>query len=259
MTFHSKIAVSPNGKVLQRQGLQCAHCSLQRVCLPAHLAGDDLAEFEALVSHPEVVDPGENLFSENDGFRNLYAVRAGAIKSIIRNHDEAQIVGFSLPGDFLGFHAIYSGHYSFTAEVIEPAYVCSIDYFGLMKMVQSNTQLSRQFIALMSRQLTQEQNTIHSLGQKSAESRFAGLLLTFSEHYRQRGFSASEFWLPVSRQEMSNYLSLAVETVSRLFSRFQQQGLLKVKGRHIDNLNIQAMNELAGFGEELKSRSANSA
>ncbi len=239
----------------QSGSARCSSCSLQRVCLPAKSSDAAIAEFERLVSQPEVIEPERAIFSQDEPLKSLYTIRSGAIKAVRGEGSEQHIVGFILPGELLGFHAIHTGRHPFQAIAIEPVYLCRIDFTALMQLLHQHPTLVQQFMMLMSRQLLHEQNTIHSLSQKSADTRLAGLLVSFSEHYRLRGFSPVEFWLPVSRQEMSNFLALAVETVSRIFSRFQQQGLLRVKGRHVEQLDLAALYQLAGlpyYGDEVR-------
>jgi hypothetical protein len=74
------------------------------------------------------------------------------------------------------------------------------------------------------------------LGKKSAEERLAAFLLSMSRRLRKRGLSATDFYLSMSRHEIGNYLGLAVETVSRLFTRFQDEGLMRVDRKHIELL-----------------------
>ena len=64
---------------------------------------------------------------------------------------------------------------------------------------------------------------------RRAEERLATFLLSLSERFRARGFSASAFVLRMSRQEIGSYLGMKLETVSRVFSRFREQGLLDVQ------------------------------
>jgi CRP/FNR family transcriptional regulator len=84
------------------------------------------------------------------------------------------------------------------------------------------------------------------LGKRSAEERLASFLLSLSNRYHQRGLSATEFNLPMSRQDIGNYLGLAIETVSRLFANFQERGMVQVNRRRVvitDLARIRAMVE----------------
>jgi len=80
-----------------------------------------------------------------------------------------------------------------------------------------------------------------TLGQRSAEERLAAFLISLSNRYKRRGFSSTQFNLTMSRGDIGNYLGLALETVSRLFTRFQSEGLLKVERRNIELLDRQRL------------------
>ena len=84
------------------------------------------------------------------------------------------------------------------------------------------------------------------LGSMRAEERLAAFLLNLSERYRARGYSSTEFVLRMTREEIGSYLGLKLETVSRLFSRFQDEGMIQVQGRAIKLLDPAALKQLIG-------------
>jgi CRP/FNR family transcriptional regulator len=79
-----------------------------------------------------------------------------------------------------------------------------------------------------------------------AEERLATFLINLSERYRRRGYSSTEFVLRMTREEIGSYLGLTLETVSRLFSRFQEEGLLQVQGRAVKILDLAGFRSLLG-------------
>jgi len=84
------------------------------------------------------------------------------------------------------------------------------------------------------------------LGSMRAEERIAAFLLNLSQRYPERGYSSTEFVLRMTREEIGSFLGLKLETVSRPFSRFQQEGLIQVNGRSIKLLDIVALKQLLG-------------
>jgi len=82
------------------------------------------------------------------------------------------------------------------------------------------------------------------LGLMSGEQRLAAFLLDLSERYRLRGYSSTEFVLRMTREEIGSYLGLTLETVSRLFTRFQREALLQVQGRVVKLLDLTTLSEL---------------
>jgi CRP/FNR family transcriptional regulator len=84
------------------------------------------------------------------------------------------------------------------------------------------------------------------LGTMRAEERLAAFLLNMSQRFRARGYSASEFNLRMTREEIGSYLGLKLETVSRSFSKFQQDGLISVKQKHIRILDVTGLRDMMG-------------
>jgi len=97
---------------------------------------------------------------------------------------------------------------------------------------------------LLSKEISDDTEMLLLLGKKSAEERLAAFLLSMSKRLRKRGLSPTDFYLSMSRHEIGNYLGLAVETVSRLFTRFQEEGLLKVDRKHIQLLDLNALESI---------------
>jgi hypothetical protein len=103
--------------------------------------------------------------------------------------------------------------------------------------------LLRQLLRIMSREMRHDQLL---LGKRSADERLAAFLFSLSQRFGMRGYSSSEFNLSMSRNDIANYLGLAVETVSRLFSRLQEEGVLMVRGRHVRLCDLARLRALAG-------------
>ena len=111
--------------------------------------------------------------------------------------------------------------------------LCEIPFDRLEELSNRLPGLQRQLLTVMSKEILHDQSLLMLLGKKSAEERLASLLLSLSERYQRRGFSPTDFYLSMSRNDIGNYLGLAVETVSRLFTRFQEEGILEVQRKHI--------------------------
>jgi len=98
----------------------------------------------------------------------------------------------------------------------------------------------------MSREIVREHGVMLLLGTMRAEERLAAFLLNLSQRLRVRGYSASEFVLRMTREEIGSFLGLKLETVSRAFSRFQEDGVLEVSNKNIRILDFQALRDLVG-------------
>ena len=224
----------------------CENCSLSELCLPRGLAKDDLEQLDNMVQHKRPLKKGEYLFHVGQPFQSLFAVRSGSVKVFLPTaRGEEQIVGFHMPGELLGLDAMGHDTHSCTAVALETTSVCELPYRRMQDLCKQIPALSEQFMSLISDEITGEHAMLLMLGKKTAEVRVATFLLNLSSRFKRRGFSANEFNLSMSRHDIANYLGLAVETVSRLFTRFQDDGVVEVHRRLIQIKDIQRLRDLA--------------
>lgn len=212
----------------------CSNCSLSDLCLPHGMNGGDMETLDSIVKRQQPYQPGQHIFRAGDQSRSLYAVRSGALKSYCTTEDgDEQVLGFTLPGEIVGLDGMNDGVYASNSVVLETASVCELPYNGLEDMCRTLPGLNRQLMRVVSKEITTDQKMLMLLGKRTAEERLASFLLSLSGRYQSRGLSSIEFNLPMSRQDIGNYLGLAIETVSRLFAHFQKDNLLVVNRRRI--------------------------
>ena len=243
-----------DSRVISLSSIQvaCETCSLHQLCLPLELSHSDIEELERIIRRRRPLQRGENLFQAGDPFTAIYAIRSGSLKTFTNTDDgQEQVTGFHLPSELVGLDAITTERHNCTARALETTSVCDIPFNRLQELGARIPGLQRQLLRIMSREILEDQDLMIWLGKKSAEERLASLLLRISKRFTERNFSAREFNLSMSRTDIANYLGLAVETVSRLFSRFQAEGLLSVDRKHVviedmDALQQMAHNESAG-------------
>lgn len=250
INFETKGHALPGGKVA------CQDCSIYQLCLPTGIDQESVEALNRIIKRTRPLKRGDHLFSMGAPFQSIYAVRSGSIKTYVPTDDGfEQVTGFYLPGELIGLDAITSEIHPCSAKVLESTSVCEIPFRQLEELADSIPALRQQMMRILSRELLHERLLFMLLGKKSAEERLAGLLISLSRRFQHRGFSASDFHLSMSRNDIANYLGLAVETVSRLFSRFQNENLLRVERKHIriidqDRLAVLANN--AKLPEETK-------
>jgi len=193
------------------------------------------------------ISRGGHVFRAGDPLSSIYAIRSGWVKTYALAEDgNEQVTGFHLAGELVGLDAIASGEHPCSAKALDTTSVCEIPFERLEDLSCEVPGLQRQLLRIMSQELTTDEELLMLLGKRSAEERLAALLLSISGRLKQRGYSAHEFRLPMSRNDIGNYLGLAVETVSRLFTRFQQQGLLSVENKLVTVENLDALKFAAG-------------
>lgn len=219
---------------LENIKVACKNCSLSSLCLPMALAPEDVERLDEIVKRNRPLHRGDHLFREADPFKALYIVKTGSVKTYAPVQDGGeQVLGFHLPGEIIGLDAIQKGEHGCSARVLETTAVCEIPFEQLEELSSSIASLQHQMYKLLSKEIGQDTEMLLLLGKRNAEERLAAFLLSLSERFDRRGFSPRDFYLSMSRHEIGNYLGLAVETVSRLFTRFQDEGLLQVERKHI--------------------------
>jgi CRP/FNR family transcriptional regulator len=225
----------------------CKDCSLATLCLPLSLNMEDMNALDEIVKRGRPLKKGEFLFRQSDVFDSVFAVRSGALKTFsLSDSGEEQITGFHLPSELVGLSGMDTETYPVSAQALETTSVCEIPFERLDELSILLPQLRRQLMRVMSREIRDDQQMMLLLSKKTADERIATFLVNLSARFRARGFSPNQFRLAMSRNEIGNYLGLAVETVSRVFTRFQQNQLLEAEGKSVHILDPIELCALAG-------------
>ena len=222
----------------------CQTCAISRYCLPVALADSDVARLDGIVKHNRLLHKGDYLFRAGECMQQVYAVRSGCLKSYLLSTEGAeQITGFYFPGELLSLDAFGAEFHRSYAVALETSLVCAV-YFGQLEELCGNIPLLRKhLLTRLSQQIHAEQALLcHQ--RESAEQRLAAFLLNLSQRYSRRGFSAVRFNLPMTRGEIGSYLGLSIETVSRLFSRYRNSGLIEINGREVVLTDAQALHRI---------------
>lgn len=228
--------------------INCQNCSISQLCLPYTLDNASLDKLDDIIERKRPYRKGEQLFQAGQPLKSLFAVRSGSFKSFtLSNEGDAQITGFHLPGDLIGFDSVHSSTYTSFAESLETSMVCEIPFTSLELLSDQLPLLRRQVMRLMSSEISADKQMMSLLNHKSAEQRLATFLLDFSERFKSRGLSSKEFRLSMTRAEIGNYLGLTVETVSRLLSKLHKERIIEVDGKFILLLNFDMLQQLSGI------------
>jgi CRP/FNR family transcriptional regulator len=230
----------------------CSKCNLQELCLPRGLNPKDMEKLELVVKGSRPVEKGKHIFRADDVFEAFYAVRSGSVKVyIIDEAGEEQIIGFYFPGEIIGFDGIEHHKHSCFAISLETTSFCSIHYDKIIEISSQLPNFQDQLLRLVSRELSTENKLLLTINKRNAEERMATFLVSLSSRFHKLGYSAKEYNLPMSRQDIGNYLGLTIETVSRLFTKFQRNGLVKINRKAISLEDLPALHAICnGFKEK---------
>lgn len=244
---------SPITKISRSTQPHCQTCALNALCLPLSLNDNDMDKLDDIIRRGRPIQKGTILFQQGEVFQSVYAVRTGALKTYtIAAGGEEQITGFHLASELIGLSGYDSGTYPLTAKALETTTVCEIPISQLDQLSDELPELRRQLMRNMSGEIRHDQNMMMLLSKKNAEERIASFLVDISERFVRRGFSHTQFRLSMSRVDISNYLGLAVETVSRVFTRFQKNELIATQGKEITLLDAKTLFVMAGHAEDVR-------
>jgi CRP/FNR family transcriptional regulator len=241
--------VAPKSDIIAPFKTMCSTCNLRELCPPCcGLTRSEMDVADRLVSNRSPVRRGESLYRTGDRFTFLYAVRNGFFKSTVLLEDgrRDQVTGFSMTGEVLGMDGIATEWHTCNTIALEDSDVCAIPFAGLQALAHEIPNLQRQFHKMMSREIVREHGVMLLLGSMNAEERLAMFLLNLSRCFAARGYSPSEFNLCMTRDEIGSYLGLKLETVSRIFSKFQQEGLVGLQWKSIRILDSAALERVMG-------------
>ncbi|MBT8120726.1 MAG: fumarate/nitrate reduction transcriptional regulator Fnr [Gammaproteobacteria bacterium] len=227
--------------------VSCKECNLRELCFPHGMSDAELLNMDAVVDQPKPLHKNDFLYRDGDSSRAIYAVRSGCVKTMTEsaNGDE-QIVGFHLPGELLGLDGFAEGVHTCNALALETSSVCELPLNQLENLCHVLPGLQKQMRRIMGKEVNNDHKLLLLLGKMTAEERLASFLLSLSSRMEERHWKDNEFNLSMPRQDIANYLGMAVETVSRLFATFQNEKIIDVDRRHITILDMQRLKAIVG-------------
>lgn len=212
----------------------CSSCSLRELCLPIGLQNEEIKMIDSLIKQSKRIKKGEYIFRSSENFVSLYSVRTGFFKTNISSSDgREQVTGFYMSGELIGMDGIFNNIHSCNAIALENSEVCELPYKNIEELSQHIPSLRHHYMRLMSSEIIKDQNIMLLLGNMKASERIASFLLNISKRLYIRGFSQNEFILRMSREEIGSYLGIKLETVSRVFSKLHQDGIIFVNHKYI--------------------------
>jgi len=206
-----------------------------------------MRQLDQIISKRARIRKRESLYRPGDAFTALFAIRLGTFKTLLLAEDgRAQITGYHMAGEIIGLDGIGDNRHACQAVALEDSEVCVLPFKELDELANGIPLLRRNLYRFISKDICRDQDMMLLLGSRSAEERLALFLLNLAERYHRRGYSASEFMLRMTREEIASYLGLQLETVSRLFSHLHEAGLIQVQGRAVKLLDTAALKRLIG-------------
>jgi CRP/FNR family transcriptional regulator, anaerobic regulatory protein len=210
----------------------CSTCAFSKACRAQGLDKGSLRELHMLVEHVGPLAPGAHIFRAGDPFEAIAAVRGGTVKTCrVDREGREQVLGFHLPGEIIGLSAIDGERYPCDAVALDDVTLCRFSFPKIALLATRLPNLQQHLFRLMSRDIGHAERLS---ADHSADERIAAFLVDMAERLAARGLPDSSFELTMPRRDIANYLRLAPETVSRIFRRFQDVGIIRVRRRQVE-------------------------
>ena len=217
---------APLEKNLKKRSTRCAVCKIRSYSFCRCLHDDQLKVFSEISDEKEFRDK-QTIFLQQGPSRHLYNITKGNIKIYkLLSDGRIQIIGFLYPGDFFGSYK--KGKYNYSSEAIGNVRLCVFRQEVLDEYLEKNMNLSKELLHITSHELTLAQDRMGVLGKMNANERVAKFILNISDQRARIGWQDNPISLPMTRQDIADYLGLTLETVSREITRFKTSNLIKV-------------------------------
>jgi CRP/FNR family transcriptional regulator len=204
----------------------CGACAIRQFSVCASLDKIEMDEFEHISRHVHFAACG-TVFAQEDVTTSFYNVLDGVLRLYKLLPDgRRQIVGFALPGDFLGMAT--DGRHGFSADAIGAVTVCQFSKLSFARFAENRPNLLRRINDLAVRELNQARDHMVLLGRRSAEEKVATFLVGWRDRLVQRRGMSDVVPLPMSRQDIADYLGLTIETVSRTFTKLERERVIDI-------------------------------
>ncbi len=224
--------------------VSCNNCNLDSICLPRGLNRDEVEDLSIVVKNNAVLQKGEYIYRQGDEFQSIVAIKSGTAKLVtLDEQGNEHILNVLLPGELIGFDGLYQNKYTCSAIALEIINYCELPAAQFDAVCKNIPSIARELFKHSSEIINESQGRMIT-NKRSAEEKLAIFLLNLSDRLKKRGFSAVEFNIPLSRQEMGDYLGLTIETVSRMLKQFQNDKLINIQKRHVKIIDIQGLRNL---------------
>ena len=239
-------------RVIAKKAVSCCDCGLYGLCQIAGLNELDQGRIDQLVHRRKRVANGEQLVAAGSSLQFIYAVKSGMFKSVNHFDDGTeQVVDFHLPGELIGLEALHQGRFLHNVVALDNSSVCEMDIHAMERLSDQQYRYQQKLIQALSHKVNLDQYQALLVGAQNADQRVALFLMNIAGRFDQHGMPYQHFRLSMLRRDIANYLGLALETVGRVFKRFETQGLIKTQGRYTQLLELEALARLAGLHHSL--------
>jgi len=224
----------------------CSSCIIRTHPLFRHLDEEELQDI-SLSKITETFKRGSIIYREGNRMKGFYCVQSGIVKIYKTGFDgKEQIVRFAKPGDLIGYRSVVSNEPACTtAEILQESTLCHIPTDMLLHLVKSNGNFAVELMKLTCKELGEANAYITDIAQKTVKERLAEILIHLDGEFG----TDEEGILNISltREELSNIVGTATESIIRLLSEFKSDGSIELNGRKIKILDKPGLKHIANI------------
>ena len=226
--------------------LNCNSCISRTHPLFRHLLEQELQDI-MLSKITETFKRGSIVYYEGNRMKGFYCVQSGIIKIYQTGFDgKEQIIRFAKPGDIIGYRSVVSNEPACTTtEVIDNAVLCLIPTEILLNLVKNNGNFAVELMKLTCKELGEANSYITDIAQKTVKERLAEILLHLEDEFGVD--STGVLSISLTREELSNIVGTATESIIRLLSEFKTSGYIETNGRKIKILDKPGLKFIANI------------
>lgn len=204
---------------------KCSVCKIRSYSFCRCLPDEQLKVFSTISEEIEFQDK-KAIFLQEEQSKNLYNITKGNVKIYrLLTDGRIQIIGFLYPGDFFGSYQ--KGKYNYSAESIGDLRVCVFKQSSLDDYLEKNMKLAKELLHMTSHELTLAQDRMMVLGKMNASERVVKFILNISNQRLRIGWQNNPISIPMTRQDIADYLGLTLETISREFTKLKTANVIK--------------------------------
>jgi len=222
---------------------RCTICKIRTYSFCRCLPEEQLKVFSK-ISEERNFEDKKTVFLQQEQSKNLYNITKGNVKIYrLLSDGRIQIIGFLYPGDFFGSYK--KEKYNYSAESIGDLRVCVFEQAYLDDYLEKNMKLAKELLHMTSHELTLAQDRMMVLGKMNANERVAKFILNISNQRLRIGWQNNPISIPMTRQDIADYLGLTLETVSREFTKLKTTNTIKfLTSKQIYILDIRKLSSI---------------
>ncbi len=234
------------------QSGSCQKCVISPLCTPRELPIDEASRFHELMKERMLVAKGASVYMAQSQVDKIFIVRRGSFKSELALSDgRTQVMGFHLPGDILNIESLSGALPQLNAIAMEDGEICSISLVEFDSIIASTPALRYLTTRLLTTRIGEGNNLKMSIGSLCAEEKISGFLINWIARLTGCGHLNKIFLMNMTQKEIGSYLGLEYETVSRIFTRLSNRGLIYLKNRQLQLLDASGLLRTAGDAQTL--------